>query len=219
MASLSADADVVARNLAAVQARVEQACARADRDPANVTICVATKYVDADGLQALRDAGVKVAGENRLQNLIEKQAAFGDAFDWHFIGRVQSRKVPDIAKRVSTIHSLASKSARDRLIKAEKPLPKVFVEVNIGGEESKEGIAPDALDDFLSGCPFPVSGLMTMPPLAESPEHARPHFKRLAELAAERGLTELSMGTTQDFEIAVEEGATIIRVGSALFEA
>lgn len=217
MAQLSADAATVARNLAVIERRVGEACARAGRSPSEVTICVATKYVDAEGMSALREAGVRVAAENRLQDMLAKQERFGDDFEWHFIGRIQSRKIPQIAAHVSMIHSLASESARDRLAGFDGQMPRVLVQVNIAGEESKEGVAPDDLPAFLAACPFPVSGLMTMPPLAEDPELARPHFRSLAKLAAANGLTELSMGTTQDFEVAVEEGATLIRVGSALF--
>ena len=217
MAQLSADTTTVKRNLGEIERRVAAACERAGRDAGDVTICVATKYVDADGMSALRDAGVRVAAENRLQDMLAKQQRFGDDFEWHFIGAIQSRKISQIAERVSVIHSLASESARDRLGRFEGPMPRVLVQVNIAGEQSKEGVSPDGLPAFLAGCPFEVSGLMTMPPLAEVPELARPHFKRLAALAQANGLNQLSMGTTQDFEVAVEEGATLIRVGSALF--
>lgn len=217
MAQLSADTATVSRNLAAIDERIAAACARANRDLAEVTLCAATKYVDADGMVALREAGVRVAAENRLQDMIAKQERFRDAFEWHFIGRIQSRKAARIAERVSVVHSLASESARDRLASIEGPLPRVLVQVNIAREASKEGIAPEHLTGFIAGCPFKISGLMTMPPLTADPDGARRFFRRLAELAAEHGLNELSMGTTQDFEVAVEEGATLIRVGSALF--
>jgi pyridoxal phosphate enzyme (YggS family) len=218
MAQLSADTATVSRNLAAIGERIAAACARVNRDPAEVTLCVATKYVDADGMVALHEAGVRVAAENRLQDMIVKQERFRDDFEWHFIGRIQSRKVAQIAERVSVIHSLASESARDRLAVFEGPLPRVLVQVNVSGEAGKEGIAPEHLIDFIAGCPFEISGLTTMPPLAADPETARPYFRRLAELAAQNGLNELSIGTSQDFEVAIEEGATLIRVGSALFK-
>jgi pyridoxal phosphate enzyme (YggS family) len=166
---------------------------------------------------ALREAGIRVAAENRLQDMIAKQEQFRDAFEWHFIGRVQSRKATQIAERVSAIHSLASESVRDKLAAVAGSLPRVLVQVNIAGEASKEGIASDKLAEFISSCPFEISGLMTMPPLAADPEDARLYFRRLTELARMHGLKELSMGTTQDFEVAIEEGATLIRVGSALF--
>jgi pyridoxal phosphate enzyme (YggS family) len=217
MALLTADADTVRRNLAKVEKRVATACARVDRDPSGVEICVATKYVDADGMTALKEAGVKIAAENRLQDMISKQAKFRDAFDWHFIGAIQSRKAREIAGHVSTIHSLSTESARDRLEGLENP-PKVLVQVNVAGEESKSGIVSGELADFIAASPVRISGLMTMPPLAAKPEQARPYFRALALMAKDHGLDALSMGTTQDFEVAVEEGATLIRVGSVIFE-
>lgn len=217
MAELYADVDVVARNLATVQARVSAACERVGRDPSDVTVCVATKYVSADGMEILREAGVRVAAENRFQDMIAKQERFGGDFEWHFIGRIQSRKVTEIATRVTTIHSLATESARDRLAGLPAPLPRILLQVNVSGEPSKEGLAPEVLGEFIASCPFEVQGLMTMPPLAQDPESARPFFRKLAELAAKHGLGELSMGTSQDYEVAVEEGATLIRIGSVLF--
>lgn len=217
MAHLSADAGTVRRNLADIERRVADACSRAGRDPATVKICAATKYVDADGMSALPAAGVRIAAENRLQDMIAKQERFADDFEWHFIGRIQSRKIPQIAERVTTIHSLATESARAKLAAVDAPLPRVLVQVNVAGEEAKEGVAPGDLEEFLSKCEFEVCGLMTMPPLEPGGDGARPYFKALTELAAEHGLTELSMGTSHDFETAVEEGATLIRVGSVLF--
>lgn len=217
MAHLSADAGTVRRNLADIERRVADACSRTGRDPASVKICAATKYVDADGMSALLAAGVRIAAENRLQDMIAKQERFADDFEWHFIGRIQSRKIPQIAERVTTIHSLATESARAKLAGVDAPLPRVLVQVNVAGEESKEGVAPGDLEEFLSKCEFEVCGLMTMPPLEPGGDGARPYFKALTELAAEHGLTELSMGTSHDFETAVEEGATLIRVGSVLF--
>lgn len=217
MASLSAPPDVVARNLAAVRVRVDAACVRAARAPDAVTLCVASKYVEPGGMAALRDAGARVVGENRLQDLIAKQAQFRGDFEWHFIGAIQSRKVDEIARRSSVVHSLATERARDRLNVYDGPLPRILVQVNTGGEESKEGVHPEGLADYLAACEFPVTGLGTMPPLSVDPEAVRPYFRKLVQLAAEHGLAELSMGTSQDFEIAVEEGATLIRVGSALF--
>lgn len=217
MASLSASADTVRRNLTSIERRVAAACDRAGRDPSEVTVCAATKYVDAPGMKALREAGVAVAAENRLQDMIVKQELFRSDFEWHFIGHIQSRKAAQIAERVSTIHSLASESVRERLNGLQGVLPRVLVQVNVSGEDSKDGVAPRQMGDFLSKCDFEVAGLMTMPPLAHDPEQARPHFKRLAEIAADHELAELSMGTSQDFETAIEEGATLIRVGSVLF--
>jgi hypothetical protein len=217
VAELTADAATVAKNLAAVQDRIAAACARSGRNPDGVRICVATKYVGAEGMRALADAGVKIAAENRLQDMIVKQEQFADDFEWHFIGAIQSRKVREIAARVAVIHSLASESARDKLRDLPGTPPKVLTQVNVAGEESKAGIDPTELDAFVAASPIAISGLMTMPPLSSDPEAVRPHFRALAELAATHNLSELSIGTTQDFEIAVEEGATLVRIGSALF--
>ncbi|MEA2439851.1 MAG: dependent protein [Thermoleophilaceae bacterium] len=199
-------------------ARVQQRMAAAGRDPEEVRICAAIKYVPVDELAALAEAGIAVVGENRAQDLAEKQERLGqDAFEeWHFIGALQSRKVRDVAPRVSLIHSVASESALAQL--AKHPAPRVLVQVNVAGEEGKAGIAPDELGDFIARCPVPVGGLMTMPPFVERAEDNRRHFATLAELASEHGLQELSMGTTQDFEVAASEGATIVRLGTVLYE-
>jgi pyridoxal phosphate enzyme (YggS family) len=198
--------------------RVRERIAGAGRDPAEVRICAAIKYVPVQELGALAEAGVAIVGENRAQDLVEKQERLGrDAFEeWHFIGALQSRKVRDIAPRVSLIHSVASDSALRQLEK--HPASEVLVQVNVAGEEGKAGIAPGELGDFIARCPVPVGGLMTMPPFVERAEDSRPHFAALAELAAEHDLRELSMGTTQDFEVAVAEGATIVRLGTVLYE-
>ena len=180
-----------------------------------VEVCAATKYVAAADLPALAAAGVGLVGENRAQDLLAKQAEHGDLFEWDFIGALQSRKVRDIAPNVRLIHSVASESALRQL--AKHPAREALIEVNVAGEEGKAGIAPEELPEYLDRCPVPVTGLMTMPPFAEDPEESRPHFARLAELAAEHGLTRLSMGTTQDFEVAVQEGATIVRIGTVLY--
>ena len=179
-----------------------------------MTIVVATKYVSADDLGVLAEAGVETVGENRLQDLEAKHARYGDAFTWHFIGHLQSRKAPRVSELVELVHSLDSLSAARRLT-----VP-ALVEVNLSGEESKSGVAPDELGQFLADAAesgVDSRGLMTMPPLAEDPETSRPFFRRLRELAAEHGLPELSMGTSQDYRVAAEEGATLVRVGSSLF--
>jgi pyridoxal phosphate enzyme (YggS family) len=195
--------------------RVRERVAAAGREPSDVRICAAIKYVPADELPLLAEAGIEVVGENRAQDLLAKQDAHRDLFEWHFIGALQSRKVKDVAPNVSLIHSLATDSALNQL--ESHPAPAVLVQVNIAGEQSKAGIAPAELGDFIARCPVPVTGLMTMPPLADNPEESRPYFARLAELAAEHGLKELSMGTTQDFEVAAAEGATIVRLGTVLY--
>lgn len=207
----------VRANLAGLRERVTAAAARAGRDPAEVEIVAAVKYVPVEGLAALAEGGITVVGENRAQDLEAKVAAHGDAFTWDFIGHVQSRKIKQIAPLVRLIHSVCTDSVLERLGRHAPPGLRVLVEVNVAGEEGKDGVAPQALDAFLERCPVPVSGLMTMPPLAQSAEDSRRWFAALRELAAARGLPELSMGTTQDYEVAVEEGATIVRIGTQLF--
>jgi uncharacterized pyridoxal phosphate-containing UPF0001 family protein len=201
----------VRENLERVRARI----AAAGRDPAEVEVCAATKYVPVEELPALAEAGIELLGENRAQDLRAKQERHRELFDWDFIGALQSRKVKEIAPRIRLIHSVASESALRQL--ARHPAPEVLIQVNVAGEGGKVGIAPTELGAFISRCPVPVGGLMTMPPLVERPEANRVHFTRLAELAAEHGLRRLSMGTTQDYEVAVEEGATIVRLGTVLY--
>jgi uncharacterized pyridoxal phosphate-containing UPF0001 family protein len=166
---------------------------------------------------ALVEAGIELVGENRLQDLEAKQERWGERFTWDFIGNLQSRKVRRIVPLVRLIHSVASDSVLDQLAKHGRDDSEVLVEVNLSGEEGKGGIEPTALDDFIERCPVTVSGLMTMPPFTDEPERSRPYFARLAELARDRGLPRLSMGTSQDWRVAVEEGATIIRLGSVLW--
>jgi PLP dependent protein len=196
--------DVVRANLERVRAEVGP----------DVEIVVATKYVASDDMAVLADAGVPVVGENRLQDLEAKHTLFGDAFRWHFIGHLQSRKAREVSALCELVHSLGSLSAARRLTAP------ALVEVNLSGEESKSGIPEAELDAFLEEARaggVEVRGLMTMPPLADDPEASRPFFRRLRELAQARGLRELSMGTSQDYRVAVEEGATLVRVGSVLF--
>ena len=183
----------------------------------DVEILAATKYVRAKDMGALAQAGVELVGENRLQDLEEKQEHWAQDFTWDFIGNLQSRKVKRILPLVRLIHSVASDSVLDQLGRHGDADTEVLVEVNLSGEEGKGGIGPADLDGFIERCPVTVSGLMTMPPFTEDPDASRPYFKRLAELASERGLLRLSMGTSQDWPVAVEEGATIIRVGSILW--
>lgn len=175
-----------------------------------VTVVVATKYVRIEQLSVLAEAGVEVVGENRAQDLERKHAAFGDAFRWHFIGHLQSNKAKVANERCELVHSLASESAAARLT-----VP-ALVEVNLSGEASKSGVAPERVGALVAAY-SDVRGLMTMPPASDDPEASRPYFRRLRELADEHGLTEVSMGTSQDYRVAVEEGATLVRVGSVLF--
>jgi uncharacterized pyridoxal phosphate-containing UPF0001 family protein len=188
-----------------------------DRTGPEVEILAATKYIPLEEMGVLAEAGVVLVGENRLQDLEAKRNRWGDAFTWDFIGNVQSRKVKRILPLVRLIHSVASDSALDRLGRHGTDATEVLVEVNVAGEESKGGVAPPELGEFIERCPVRVVGLMTMPPFSTDPEASRPSFARLAELAGEHGLSRLSMGTSQDWEVAVEEGATIIRLGTALY--
>jgi len=182
-----------------------------------VEILAATKYVRPEDMGALAEAGVALVGENRLQDLEAKRERWGDDFTWDFIGNLQSRKIKRILPLVRLIHSVASDSALEQLGRHGGSDTEVLIEVNLSGEEDKGGIEPAALDEFIARCPVTVSGLMTMPPFTEDPEESRPYFARLAELAGERGLERLSMGTSQDWRVAVEEGATIVRLGSVLW--
>ena len=182
---------------------------RAEAGP-GVTLVVATKYVPDALMPILAAAGIEVVGENRAQDLERKHELFGAAFRWHFIGHLQSNKAKVLNRTCELVHSVGSVSA------AEKVTVPALVEVNLAGEASKSGIAPGELPALLAAG-HDIRGLMTMPPLAATAEASRPYFRRLRELAGEHGLRELSMGTTQDWQVAVEEGATLIRVGSALF--
>ena len=189
---------------------VRQRYERIRAEVGDVTIVAATKYVSVEELAVLAEAGIEVVGENRAQDLEAKHAVYADAFRWHFIGHLQSRKAKTVNSICELVHSLSSESAAKRL---EIP---ALVEVNLSGEETKSGVSEGELDALIAAYPD-VRGLMTMPPETEDPESSRPYFRRLRELAADRGLKELSMGTSQDYRIAVEEGATLIRIGSVLY--
>jgi pyridoxal phosphate enzyme (YggS family) len=197
--------------------RVREEIRAAGRDPDEVQILAAVKYVPLEELGVLADAGVGLLGENRAQDLTAKVEAYPDAFTWDFIGRLQSRKVKAILPHVRYVHSVASESVLDQLRKHGNPQTRVLVEVNVAREPGKDGVLPEELDGFLERCPVPVVGLMTMPPLATDPEASRPHFAALRELADHHGLHELSMGTTQDYTVAAQEGATIVRIGTSLY--
>jgi uncharacterized pyridoxal phosphate-containing UPF0001 family protein len=203
------DAARVRENVERVRAELAEAARAGGRD--------AVKYVPVEELGVLAAAGLTLLGENRAQDLQAKAAAQPGAFRWHFIGQLQSRKVKEILPHAELIHSLASDSALRQLERHGTDETRVLVEVNVAGEQGKAGIAPADLAAFLERCPVRVSGLMTMPPFAEDPEASRPHFAALRGLAAEHGLHHLSMGTSQDYRVAAEEGATIVRVGSVLY--
>jgi pyridoxal phosphate enzyme (YggS family) len=215
------DAERVRSNVAAVRAEIAAAAARAGRDAGEVELLAAVKYLPAEELDVLAHAGITLVGENRAQELQRKVTAAGDRFTWDFIGTLQSRRVRLIVPRVRLIHSVASDSALEQLgrhAQLARPGFGVLIEINVAGEPGKGGIAPEHLDDFIERSPVPVKGLMTMPPLTADSEGSRPWFSALRELARARGLRELSMGTTQDFAVAVEEGATIVRIGTRLYE-
>jgi len=206
------DAATIARNLETVRETI----ADAGREPATVEILAAVKYVPIDEIETLREAGLTLLGENRAQELEDKASRFPD-FRWHFIGQLQSRKVKQILPFAELIHSVASESALRQLELHGTPETEILLEVNVAGEEGKAGIAPAEIPHYLELSPAKVVGLMTMPPFAEDPEASRPHFARLAELAAEHGLPRLSMGTSQDYAVAAAEGATIVRIGTTLY--
>jgi pyridoxal phosphate enzyme (YggS family) len=209
----------VRENAARIRDELDAAARRAGRDPGDVELLAAVKYVAVEDIGALIDAGITLFGENRAQQLEAKVAAWPDAgVRWHFIGQLQSRKVKQIVPLVELIHSVASDSALAQLKRHGTPETEILVEVNIAREEGKAGIAPADLAAFLDRAPVRVVGLMGMPPFTDDPERSRPHFTALRELASEHGLRHLSMGTSQDYAVAVEEGATIVRVGSVLFE-
>jgi PLP dependent protein len=206
-------AEVVARNLA----RASDAIAAVRRDPSEVEILAAVKYLPAEELAALADGGVTVVGENRAQDLATKAAAAPGRFTWDFIGQLQSRKVKDVLPHVRYIQSVASDSALAQLGRHGGPDTQVLIEVNVAGEAGKSGIVPEELPGFLERCPVSVAGLMTMPPFTADPEASRPHFAALRRLAEAHGLRHLSMGTSQDYVVAASEGATIVRLGTTLF--
>jgi PLP dependent protein len=226
---MSLELEVVRGNLAAARAAIAEAALRAGRQPGAVELLAAVKYVEPGDLETLAAAGVELVGENRVEQLLAKQEVARDRFTWDFIGHLQSRKARDLAGRVRLVHSLSTLSAAERLDRASDAPVACLAEVNLAGEDSKEGLAPEALEAFLAAVAelpnIRIEGLMTMPPLAASPEASRPHFAALRELAAQLGerwsprhsFGRLSMGTSQDYVVAVEEGATIVRLGSTLY--
>ncbi len=221
----SPDPERIRENLARVRGEIESAGARAGRwtsseRPAAVEVLAATKYVASADLPALARAGVSVVGENRAQDLQAKTAIHGELFAWDFIGALQSRRVRAIVPHVRLIHSVASDSALRELARHRelaRPGLEILIEVNVAREPGKAGVLPEQLEDVLQRAPLPVAGLMTMPPLAADPEDSRRWFAALRELAARHGLRELSMGTSQDYPVAVAEGATIVRIGARLY--
>jgi PLP dependent protein len=197
--------------------RVRSEIAGAGRDSDEVQILAAVEYVPLEELGVLAEAGLELLGENRAQDLAAKAEAYPGLFTWDFIGHLQSRKVRQVLPHVRYIETVASDSALEQLGRHGTASTEVLVEVNVAGEEGKSGIAPTELPAFLERCPVRVVGLMTMPPLASEPETSRRYFAALRELAAEHSLPHLSMGTSQDYLVAVEEGATIVRLGTSLY--
>jgi len=210
------DAARVRANVEEARERIAQAARRAGRDPHAVELLAAVKYVPLEQLDTLAAAGLTLLGENRAQDLEAKAKAHPE-LTWDFIGHLQSRKVKQVVPYARLIHSVASDSALAQLARHARPQTQILVEVDVAGEASKSGVAPAELPAFLERAPVPVAGLMTMPPLAAAPEESRRHFAALRELAERYGLRHLSMGTSQDYEVAVEEGATIVRLGSILY--
>jgi PLP dependent protein len=206
-------ADALVSNLR----RVEGQIAEAGRDPGDVQILAAVKYVPRDQLGVLAEAGIELLGENRAQDLIAKEQAYPGRFTWDFIGHLQSRKVRQILPHVRYIQTVATDSVLAQLMRHGTRKTEVMIEVNVAGESGKSGIAPAELAEFVERCPATVVGLMTMPPLARDPEESRPHFATLRGLAERHGLRHLSMGTSQDYLVAVQEGATIVRLGTSLY--
>jgi pyridoxal phosphate enzyme (YggS family) len=218
------DAALVRVNLEQVREQIaatvaDSASNRGGRGP--VEVLAAVKYVPNEELAVLHEAGIRLVGENRAQDLQEKAAAHPRLFEWHFIGQLQSRRVKAIVPHVRLIHSLASESALRELERHRElavPGMEILLEVNVAGEEGKAGISPGEIDRYMERSPFPVTGLMTMPPLASNPEHNRRWFAALRQLADDRDLPQLSMGTSQDHLVAVQEGATIVRIGTRLYD-
>jgi PLP dependent protein len=199
-------------------ARVGENLARIREElPAGVEVLAAVKYVPLEELETLAEAGVELVGENRAQDLEAKANAYPGVFRWHFIGQLQSRKVKAIVPYAELIHSVASDSALRQLERHGTPETEILVEVNVAGEEGKAGVSPADLPGFLARSPVRVAGLMTMPPFTEDPEASRPYFAALGELARAHGLHHLSMGTSQDYRVAADEGATIVRIGTSLY--
>lgn len=213
-------AERIRANLERVRAAVDAAALRAGRDPAEVEILAATKYVPAEEMPALAEAGIRLVGENRAQDMDAKASLYGELFEWDFIGALQSRRLRQILPQVRMIHSIATASAMAELgrrLELARPGLEILIEVNVAREEGKSGVMPEDLDELIGLSPMPVSGLMAMPPLAEDPGASRPWFAAVRELARERGLGRLSMGTSQDYAVAVEEGATVVRIGTSLY--
>ncbi len=228
MARLIENLDVarIRTNVARIREQIDAAAqrsahARRGGESRKVELLAAIKYIRNEDLPLLAEAGIRLVGENRAQELQTRHAAHGELFEWDFIGQLQSRRVREIVPCVRLIHSVASESALraiERQLPQARPGLRILIEVNIAGEQEKAGVAPEQLGEFIERSPVPVAGLMTMPPLADDPEQSRPWFAKLRELADEHELEHLSMGTSQDYLVAVEEGASIVRIGTRLYD-
>jgi PLP dependent protein len=210
----------IASNLVRIREEIALTADRVGRRPEEVQVLAATKYVAFEDMPTLARSGIDLVGENRAQDLQAKAAAYGDMFTWDFIGHLQSRKVRQVVRHVRLIHSVASDSVLRELTRHRelaRPGMRVLIEVNVAEEPCKDGVAPAGLAAFIERCPVPVAGLMTMPPQSSEPEESRHWFAALHQLAQAHGLEHLSMGTTQDYLVAVEEGATIVRIGTRLY--
>jgi hypothetical protein len=210
----------IAANLARVREEIASAAGRAGRRPEDVQVLAATKYVALADMPTLAQAGITLVGENRAQDLQAKAAAYGELFTWDFIGHLQSRKVRQVVPHSRLIHSVASESVLRELARHKelaRPGMRVLIEVNVADEPGKDGVAPAELGGFIERCRVGVVGLMTMPPQTSDPEDSRRWFAALRELAETHELEHLSMGTTQDYLVAIEEGATIVRIGTRLY--
>ncbi len=222
----------IATRLEAVRERIAAACERAGRDPAEVTIVGVTKTHPVEAVEEALATGQVDLGENRAQELVpkaEQAAEMGLKPRWHFIGGLQRNKVRQVLPHIAVLHSLDSvrlaneiekRAEQGRSPDPDVPLP-CYLEVNIGGEASKQGVEPAGVGELLSGVAdlrhVEVVGLMTVAPQVDDPERVRPVFRELRELARAHGLAELSMGMTEDYEVAIEEGATVVRLGRVIF--
>ncbi|HEX2051071.1 MAG TPA: YggS family pyridoxal phosphate-dependent enzyme [Actinomycetota bacterium] len=219
----------VAERVAAVRERIARAAERAGRDPAGVRLVAVSKTFGADAVLEAARAGVTDFGENRAQELRHKAAAVGDAVTWHFVGHLQSNKVRAVVGVARVVHSVDRPGLAEALARRARSVgvvQDVLVEVNVAAEASKHGCEPPAApalaDEIASYDELALRGVMAIPPLAPDPEASRPHFRALAALRDEiavrhPGAVDLSMGMSGDFEVAIEEGATIVRVGEAIF--
>jgi len=223
--------DIYKRNLGILKDEINQACKLSGRNPCDILVVAASKYADSEQLKQVLELGINHFGENRAEELLRKFNVIGDKAIWHFIGHLQSRKVKIVVPLVEYIHSIDSLNTLEKVNEEafkKNKIQKILVEINISGEDSKFGIYPESLGDFLKEAKdfsnIKISGLMTMAPLTDDFELIRTIFAKLRILMEtfnkkfkSLNMKELSMGMSNDFKIAIEEGATMIRVGSSIF--